>query len=79
MDLQLTAHAAARDKELLQEGWERRFVGGPPRLAEMVEVYGDLGLEVRLEALHEEDLDEKCAGCALAMALFRIVYTRRPA
>jgi hypothetical protein len=59
------------------EGWTRRFVGGPPRLAEQLELYRSLGMEVRTEAVPPEELAEACRGCALALQLFRIVYTRR--
>jgi hypothetical protein len=65
-----------RDLRLAQDGWTRRFVGGPPRLAEMMDLYRELGHEVRVEALTDDDLAEHCAGCRAALALFRIVYTR---
>jgi len=42
----------------------------------MVELYESLGHEVRLESLEDEDLEDHCAGCRLALTLFRIVYTR---
>jgi len=69
--------AAARDRALAEDGWCRRFVGAPPRLEEVVELYRSLGHEVRLESVIEQDLDHDCAGCTLALSLFRIVYTRR--
>lgn len=59
------------------DGWERRFVGGPPRLAEAVELYRSLGHEVRLEPVRSEELERHCRGCVLALELFRVVYTRR--
>lgn len=68
----------ARDAQLAREGWNRRFIGGPPRLNEMVELYRALGLEVHLEPLQPRDLAEGCGECCLALALFRAVYTRRP-
>jgi len=43
----------------------------------MKELYESLGLEVRLEPLTDEELAEECAGCTLALALFRVLYTRR--
>ncbi len=57
--------------------WERRFIGGPPRLAEMLEVYAQLGLETRVEPLSPGELAGHCEGCRLALTLFRVVYTRR--
>jgi hypothetical protein len=74
--LQPGGAALARDMELTADGWRRRFVGGPPRLEEMVELYQELGHDVRVEKLVDEDLADSCAGCRVALALFRIVYTR---
>jgi hypothetical protein len=68
--------ALERDARLAEEGWRRRFVGGPPRLGEMTDLYRQLGHEVRLEPLDDHDLADSCAGCRVALALFRIVYTR---
>lgn len=59
------------------EGWTRRFVAAPPRLAEAVELYESLGLDVRLEILGPGDLPEGCDDCPAARSLFRVVYTRR--
>lgn len=67
----------ARDAELSESGWERRFIGAPPRLTEVSELYASLGLEVLLDAVTDQELEEECAGCALALTLFRVVYTRR--
>lgn len=66
-----------RDRGLEAEGWERRFVAAPPRLEETVDLYRELGHEVRLERPTREELAEACDGCALALELFRVVYTRR--
>jgi len=68
--------ALDRDLALAREGWRRRFVGAPPRLTELVELYESLGQEVRLEPLLEEDLADTCAGCVVALAAFRVIYTR---
>ncbi|UCG75861.1 MAG: hypothetical protein JSV95_00560 [Gemmatimonadota bacterium] len=72
-----TPRTAERDEELAREGWIRRFVGGPPRLHEVRELYESLGQEVRLETLSPEELAEECGDCRLALELFRVVYTRR--
>lgn len=65
-----------RDHELQRDGWNRRFIGAPPRLAEAKELYESMGLEVLLDPLLEEELAAECAGCALALTFFRAVYTR---
>lgn len=72
----LEGAALERDVRLARAGWRRRFVGGPPALTEMVELYSDLGYEVCLEPLDDEDLGDSCAGCRVALSLFRIIYTR---
>lgn len=66
-----------RDQALGREGWQRRFVGGPPRLNEQVELYRSLGYEVRLEHLAGEEIREECGDCILALTVFRVVYTRK--
>ncbi len=64
------------EAELIAEGWTRRFVGGPPRLQEMVELYQSLGYDVWLEPQAPEELRDECEDCTLALTLFRVVYTR---
>lgn len=64
------------EAELIQEGWTRRFVGAPPRLREMVDLYESLGYEVHLGPVPPEELKDECQGCTLAVTLFRVVYTR---
>lgn len=66
------------EQELLAEGWTRRFVGGPPRLNEMLELYRSLGFDVWLEPQETKEFSDECHDCLLALALFRVVYTRRP-
>ncbi len=65
-----------RDAELADEGWKRRFIGSPPRLEESKTLYESMGMEVLLDQITEEELRAECAGCALALTLFRVIYTR---
>jgi hypothetical protein len=67
-----------RDAALAADGWHRRFIGSPPRLDELLALYRSLGHEVHTERLEDADLEDRCAGCALALSLFRVVYTRPP-
>ncbi len=67
---------ARSEAELIADGWTRRFVGGPPRLQEMVELYRSLGYDVCLEPQAPEELRAECEDCTLALTLFRVVYTR---
>lgn len=64
------------EEALLAEGWKRQFVGAPPRLQEMVELYQSLGKEVHLEPVSPDELEDHCSGCQLAIYAFRVVYTR---
>ena len=64
------------EQELIADGWTRRFVGGPPRLQEMIELYKSLGYQVWLEPQELEEFRDECEDCLLALALFRVVYTR---
>lgn len=65
------------EEELLRDGWERRFVAGPERLKEAVELYESKGYEVHLEPLGPEELQDQCQDCRLAIAFFRVIYTRK--
>lgn len=56
--------------------WQRRFVAAPPRLQEAVEIYQALGLEVRLDPVHSDELPPQCHDCQAALSLFRVIYTR---
>jgi hypothetical protein len=64
------------EAELIAEGWTRRFVGGPPRLQEMVELYQALGYEVWLEPQEADEFRDECEDCTLALMLFRVIYTK---
>jgi hypothetical protein len=64
------------ERDLLAQGWTRRFVGGPPRLQEMIALYESLGFEVWLEPQELDEFRDECEDCLLALALFRVVYTR---
>ena len=51
-------------------------MGAPPRLEEMADLYESLGNEVLLDAVTDDELAEACAGCALALTFFKVIYTR---
>ncbi len=57
--------------------WQRRFVAGPPELQDLTALYAALGYEVHAGPIAPEDLRRECAGCRLALGLFRVIYTRR--
>lgn len=62
--------------ELVAQGWVRRFMAGPGRSKEAVELYTALGYEVHLEPVIPADLSDDCKDCRLATGLFVTVYTR---
>lgn len=50
-------------EELLVQGWTRMFTMDEPRLSEAVEMYEQLGLEVRLESMTTDPDSEECQIC----------------
>ena len=64
------------ERELLGEGWTRRFIVAPGRVDEYVSLYRALGYLVRLELPQPEELRHECEGCLAAMTLFRTLYTK---
>ncbi|MHC4942334.1 MAG: hypothetical protein ACYTG7_04880 [Planctomycetota bacterium] len=68
-----------RGDKLEAEGWTRRSVATEPRLSEIVELYEDIGFEVRLEP-HAEEENSPDAQCTVCMEedrdRFKVVYTR---
>ena len=69
------------DPALAAEGWERRFNADPQRAEEAMELYKQLGYEVRAEPAPAAELTDDCEGCRAVVALqFKTIYTRkRPA
>ena len=65
---------AAQRKALHGEGWERRFTADPQRVKEAVELYSQLGYEVRTGAASEFGND--CDACHAAASQFQTIYTR---
>lgn len=66
------------DAELLAEGWTRRSVTDPARVAEMIELYRELGFETTTSAVDPETFGAACTSCALeACAAYVAIYTRK--
>lgn len=65
-----------RDRELAALGWFRRFTASPPRLVELRRLYEELGHDVLFDRMLPGELSERCAGCTLALTMFRVIYTR---
>ena len=72
-----TTSSEGRREELLREGWQRQATYDEPRLTEMVELYRELGFEVRVEPFAPEP-DTDCTDCMRAEPeRFRTIFTRR--
>jgi len=77
-----------REKELIDQGWEKRFIASEPRLSEAIELYESMGFDVFLEPLScEEELKrDSCenAGCTACYGVadkerYRIIFTKASA
>ena len=67
------------DPELIADGWERRFVADARRAEEAMDLYEQLGFEVRAEPAQVEELGDDCDDCQLLLMFqFKMVYTRKP-
>lgn len=66
------------DPALIAAGWQRRFTADEQRTQEVVELYKELGYEVRMEPVAIGDLQDDCHECQ-ASSLLRLftVYTRK--
>ena len=66
-----------KDGDLEKEGWTRQFSAAEPRLSEAVELYKEIGFEVRLEPLDRKEAGE-CGVCFEEDAdKYKIIYTRK--
>ena len=66
------------DPALVAEGWERRFTADAHRAQEAIELYVQLGYEVRAESLLPEQLTDECEGCrSPVISEFKTIYTRK--
>ncbi len=65
------------DPELIAAGWERRFIADDKRAQDALEMYEELGHEVRIEPIVLEELQEECHGCLMILKQLKAVYTRK--
>ncbi|HET7150931.1 MAG TPA: hypothetical protein VFI60_05935 [Candidatus Acidoferrum sp.] len=66
------------DPALVVEGWLRRFTVDEERAKEVVELYAQLGYEVRAEPVITGDVTDDCHACHSLVAFrLRTIYTRR--
>ena len=66
------------DPALVAEGWERRFSADEQRAKEAMELYTQLGYEVRAEPVRPEELHDDCQDCRTVVSFyFQTIYTRK--
>lgn len=66
------------NQDLLDEGWERRFLAGSDRRDEAVQLYEEMGFEVRAEELKPQEFGSGCASCASTVCnSYVLIYTRK--
>jgi hypothetical protein len=66
------------DPELVAAGWERRFTADEHRAKEAMELYSQLGYEVRAEPVRPEEMHDDCEDCKAVVAFhFQTIYTRK--
>jgi len=62
------------------QGWERRFTADEQRAKEAVELYCQLGYEVRTEPVLPEEMPTDCQDCRTVVSVyFQTIYTRKRA
>lgn len=65
------------DDAASKKGWRKMGTYGEPRLSELIQMYAELGFEVRLEPFEPSDGTE-CSECMRGSAeRYRTVYTRK--
>jgi hypothetical protein len=66
------------DPALVAEGWQPRFIGDARQTKEAMELYAELGFEVRAEPVPAEQMGDECSDCQVLMLLqFKTIYTRK--
>jgi len=68
------------DSALIAQGWERRFTADKQRAKEAMELYSELGYEVRAEPVLREEVPNDCQDCRTVVSYyFQTIYTRKKA
>ncbi|MFQ5577918.1 MAG: hypothetical protein ACE5G8_13120 [Anaerolineae bacterium] len=66
------------DPALVAEGWNPRFIADARQTKEAVELYTELGYEVRAEPVPVEQMGDECSDCQVLVLLqFKTIYTRK--
>jgi hypothetical protein len=73
----LSESQRSADPDLVEAGWELRFIADGHRTAEARELYEQIGFDVRAEPLPGTDDPDECTSCQEAVRNFHAIYTRR--
>jgi hypothetical protein len=66
------------NSSLIAQGWERRFTADEQRAKEAMQLYNQLGYEVRAEPVLPEELQDDCSDCKTVVSYyFQTIYTRK--
>ncbi len=68
-----------RDVRLRREGWVKQFTCGEPRLSEAIELFEEIGKEIRLEQMSSEDqlMGAECDSCFISCGdNLKTIWTR---
>lgn len=66
------------DPSLVAAGWNPRFIADARQAREAMELYRQLGFEVRAEPVPVEQLGDQCSDCQVLILLqFKAIYTRK--
>jgi uncharacterized protein (UPF0305 family) len=66
-----------RQEDLIRQGWKKQATCDESRLSEMMELYAQIGMEVRLEPVHPKN-EPGCTGCLQIMPeRYKTIYTRK--
>ena len=66
------------NSSLIAQGWERRFTADEQRAKEAMELYSQLGYEVRAEPVLPDELQDDCQDCKTVVSFyFQTIYTRK--
>ena len=65
------------EEELARHGWEKQITLDEPRLSDVVEMYEEIGFEVRLEPFNPDE-ETGCIACMkIASDKHKTIYTRK--
>ena len=74
----LSAAQLQPNSSLIAQGWERRFTADEQRAKEAMDLYSQLGFEVRAEPVLPEELQDDCQDCKTVVSYyFQTIYTRK--